>query len=158
MTLRERLVASVTDIRDRLELDEYAISPVDALIAKAQIGRINQKDIHDIIALFKDLPLREVDDDLSIYVPYLAEVCAADWGLYTDITTNLRVVLDWLGDYGLSEEEHARVYARVTAALEAVEDEQKTTRWSLRARVGKRRAWRRVVEEAEGTPVVVSPE
>ncbi len=146
------------DIRDRLELDEYAISPVDALIAKAQIGRINQKDIHDIIALFKDLPLREIDDDLSIYVPYLAEVCAADWGLYTDITTNLRIVLDWLGDYGLSEEERARVYGRVTAALEAIEDEQKTRRWQLRARVGKRAAWRREVEGTESTPVVVSPE
>ena len=71
------------DIRERLEIDEYAISPVDALIAKAQIGRINHKDVHDIIALFKDLPLREIDDDLSIYVPYLAEVCAGDWGLYT---------------------------------------------------------------------------
>ena len=67
------------DIRGRLEIDDYAISPVDALIAKAQIGRINQKDVHDIIALFKDLPLREIDDDLSIYVPYLAEVCAGDW-------------------------------------------------------------------------------
>jgi Fic family protein len=145
------------DIRARLDIDEYAISPVDALIAKAQIGTINQKDVHDLIALFKDLPLRKADDDLSIYVPYLAEVCAADWGLYTDITTNLRVVLDWLGDYGLSEEETARVYARVTSALEAIEDEEKTTRWNLRARVGKRAAWRREVEGTEGTPIEVVP-
>jgi len=143
------------DMRERLELDEYAISPVDALIAKAQIGRINHKDVHDIIALFKDLPLREVDDGLSIYVPYIAEVCADDWGLYTDITTNLRIVLDWLGDYGLSEEEVTRVYGRVTAVLEAIEEEEKTRRWQLRARIGKRVAWRREVEGAEGIPVVV---
>ena len=145
------------EIRERLELDEYAISPVDALIAKAQIGRINHKDVHDIIALFKDMPLREIDDDLSIYVPYLAEVCAGEWGLYHDITKNLQVVLDWLGDYGLSEEETTRVYGRVTAAVEAVEDEEKPRRWQRRARLGKRVAWRREVEGAEETPVVVAP-
>jgi Fic family protein len=145
------------DIRERLELDEYAISPVDALIAKAQIGRINQKDVHDIIALFKDLPVRDVDDDLSIYVPCIAEVCADDWGLYTDITTNLRVVLDWLGDYGLTEDEVARVYGRVVSVLEAIEDEEKTRRWTWRARIGKRAAWRREVEGAEGAPVLTGP-
>ena len=143
------------DMRERLELDEYAISPVDALIAKAQIGKINHKDVHDIIALFKDLPLRDVDDGLSIYVPYIAELCADDWGLYIDITTNLRIVLDWLGDYGLSEEEVTRVYGRVTAVLEAIEEEEKTRRWHLRARIGKRIPWRREVEGAEGIPVVV---
>jgi hypothetical protein len=128
------------------------------VIAKAQIGRINHKDVHDIIALFKDLPLREIDDDLSIYVPYLAEVCAGDWGLYHDITKNLQVVLDWLGDYGLSEEETARVYGRVTAAVEAIEDEEKPRRWQRRARLGRRVAWRHEVEGAQGTPVVVPPE
>jgi len=146
------------DIRGRLELDDYAISPVDALIAKAQIGRINQKDVHDIIGLFKDLPLREIDDDMSIYVPYLAEVCAADWGLYVDITTNLQVVLDWLSDYGLSEEETVRVHGRVAAVAEAIEGEEKSRRWQLRARVGKRAAWRHEIEGTEATPIVISPE
>jgi hypothetical protein len=144
------------DIRGRLEIDDYAISPVDTLIAKAQIGRINAKDVHDIIALFKDLPLRQSDDDISIYVPHIAEVCAADWGLYTDITTNLRVVLDWLSAYGLSGEETARVYGRVTAVLEAIEQEEKTVRWRMRARVGKRRPWRREVHGQDETPVEIA--
>ena len=51
------------DVRDRLEIDDYAISPADAFIAKLQIGKINQKDVHDVIALVKDVPLRDVDDD-----------------------------------------------------------------------------------------------
>ena len=146
------------DMRERLELDEYAISPVDALMAKAQIGVINHKDVHDIMALLKDLPVRDVDDDLSIYAPYIAEMCADDWGLYTDITTNLRVVLDWLGDYGLSDDEKERVRERASALLEAIEDEEKTRRWQWRALVGKRAAWRREVENAEGTPVDVVPQ
>ena len=146
------------DVRGRLTIDDYAVSPVDTLIAKAQIGTINQKDVHDIIALLKDLPLRETDDDLSICVPYLAETCAWDWGLYADVTANLRTVLDWLDDFGLAEQEKARVYGRVTAILEAIEDEEKPLGWRLRARLGKRVAWRREVECQDETPVVVQPE
>ena len=122
------------DIRGRLDLDDYAISPVDTLISKAQIGTINRKDVHDLIALFKDLPLREIDDDLSICVRYIAEACAYDWGLYIDVTANLQILLDWLGDYGLSEQETALVYGRVTAVAEAIEDEEKSLSWRLRAR------------------------
>ncbi len=145
------------DVRDRLEIDAYAISPVDALMAKAQIGRINHKDVHDIIALFKDLPLRDVDDDMSIYLPDLAEACASDWGLYTDLTANLGVVLDWLGDYDLSDEEKELVRSRIATALEAIEAEEKTRGWQLRARIGKHAPWRNEVEHAEGAPIAVSP-
>jgi Fic family protein len=146
------------DIRGRLDLDDYAISPVDTLLSKAQIGTINRKDVHDIIALLKDLPLREIDDDLSICVPYIAEACAYDWGLCIDVTTNLQIVLDWLSDYGLSERESARVYGRVTAVAEAIEDEEKPLSWRLRARVGKRVAWRHVVELQEATPIDIAAE
>ena len=92
------------DITGRLEVDDYAISPADALIAKAQIGRINHKDVHDIIALLKDLPLREYDDDLSIYVPHIAETCASRLGplhrLHGEPAGGPRLA----GDYGLSDE------------------------------------------------------
>ena len=142
------------DVRDRLDIDEYAISPVDAFIAKMQIGKINQKDIHDVIALVKDVPLREIDDDLSIDVPYLADVCSRDWGLYHDITTNLGIVIARLDDYGLSEEEIARVYGRLAAMQEAIAEEGKTFRWRLRASVGQRVAWRREIEETEGTQII----
>jgi Fic family protein len=142
------------DVRERLTVDDYAISPVDALIAKMQIGRINQKDVHDVIALVKDVPLREEDDDLSIDLPYLADVCADDWGLYHDITTNIEIVLSRLDDYGLSDEEVARVYGRLAAMQEAIEDERKSLRWRLRASVGQRVAWRREIEETEGTEVI----
>jgi len=76
------------DVRDRLDIDEYAISPADTLIAKLQIGKINEKDVHDVIALLKDLPLhRPTTTSRSMFL--LAEVCARDWGLYHDLTTNI---------------------------------------------------------------------
>ena len=142
------------DVRERLDIDDYAISPADALIAKLQIGKINQKDVHDVIALFKDVPLRDADDDASIDVMHIADVCSRDWGLYHDITTNLDVVIALVDDYGLSEEAMARVYDRLAAVKEAVDDANKTFRWRLRASVGQRVAWRREVEDSEGTPVI----
>ena len=142
------------DVHDRLDIDEYAISPADTLIAKLQIGQINEKDVHDVIAMLKDLPLHEVDDDVSIDVPYLAEVCASDWGLYHDLTMNIGIVIEMIDDYDLTEEEMARAYAALTAIREALEEERKSLRWLLRARVGQRMPWRREIEDQEGTQVI----
>jgi cell filamentation protein, protein adenylyltransferase len=145
------------DIGERLDIDEYAVSPVDALIAKLQIGRINQKDVHDVIALLKDLPAHEVEEDVSLDVAYFAEVCARDWGLYQDIRENLGVVFERLDDYGLSEEQLARVRGRLETLIAVIEEKAKSLRWRLRATVGKRVAWRREIEDTEGG-TIIAPE
>ena len=142
------------EIRERLDIDDYAISPVDALIAKLQIGKINQKDVHDVIALLKDVPLYDADGGAIIDVAYLADTCAGDWGLYHDITTNLDVVLAMVDDYGLSQADLERVCERLASIKESVEHEAKPIGWRLRARVGERVAWRREVEDTEGTQLI----
>jgi len=142
------------DVRDRLDIDDYAISPADALIAKLQIGKINQKDVHDVIALLKDVPLYDADGAASIDVRHIAETCSRDWGLYHDITTNLDVVLAMVDDYGLAQADLERVCERLAAVKEAVEDASKPIGWRLRARVGERVAWRREVEDTEGTQLI----
>ena len=146
------------DVHDRLDLDDYAISPVDALIAKLQIGKINQKDVHDVLALVKDIPLREAgaegEHEISIDVMHLVDVCSGDWGLYHDITTNLDVVLATMGDYGLPGDALDKVRERFTTIRGALQGASKPIAWQLRAAVGERVAWRREVEDTEGTPVV----
>ena len=142
------------DVRERLDIDDYAISPVDALIAKLQIGKINQKDVHDVVALLKDVPLLDAEGGPSVDVPYMADTCSRDWGLYHDITTNLDAVLARAGDYGLPADDLQRVRERVSAIREAVEDASKPIGWRLRARVGERVAWRREVEDTEGTQLI----
>ena len=145
------------DVRGRLDIDDYAISPVDALIAKLQIGKINQKDVHDVIALVKDVPLRAADggdDEVSIDAEYLAEACSRDWGLHHDITENLDVVLAHAKDYGLPDQTLTRVRERLTVLKESVDEATKGIRWWLRAGVGERVAWRREIEDTEGTPVI----
>ena len=142
------------DVRERLEIDDYAISPADAFIAKMQIGKINQKDVHDVVALVKDVPLRDVDDDASIDLLLIADACSADWGLYQDITSNLDIALAMVDDYGLTEAQQDRVYARLAAIKESVENASKSIRWRLRATVGERVAWRREIEDTEGTQII----
>ena len=109
-----------------------------------------------MIALVKDVPLREADDDLSIDVPYLAEVCSQRLGpLPRHHDEPARSCLRRLGDYGLSGEEQARVYERLTPPSGGHRGaSSKSLRWQLRAAVGERVAWRREVEDTEGTPVV----
>jgi hypothetical protein len=146
------------DVRDRLDLDDYAISPADAFIAKMQIGRINQKDIHDVIALVKDVPLRttdgEADLEISIDVDRIVEVCSQEWGLFHDITTNLDLVIAAVADYGLPEESLRKVDDRLAGIRTALLDAEMPIAWQLRAAVGERVAWRREVEDTEGTPVI----
>jgi len=137
------------DVHERLDIDEYAISPADTLLAKLQIGKINEKDVHDVIAILKDLPLHAADDDVSIDVSYLAEAGAHDWGLYHDLTANIGIVIEMIDDYDLTEEEMARAFGSLTAIREALEEERKSLRWMLRARVGQRMPWRREIEDQE---------
>jgi len=144
------------DVRGRLDIDDYAISPADALLAKLQIGKINQKDVHDAIALLKDVPLAagEDDDEAAIDVDYVADVCARDWGLHRDFTANLRAVRERVDDYGLPPEDVERVRARLDVLGETIRREAKSLRWRARAVVGPRVAWRREVEETEGTEII----
>ena len=142
------------DVRDRLLIDDYAISPADAFIGKLQIGRINEKDVHDVIALLKDVPLREADDEHSSACPYVAETCAGDWGLCQDVLANIDVVAADARRLRPGEEERPASAARLTAIREAIEAEEKPVGWRLRARVGRRVAWRRSIEDQDGTDVI----
>jgi len=142
------------DVRDRLGIDPFAISPADVLLTKLQIGDIAEKDVHDVIALLKDVPLGDADDGACIAVPRVARVCAHDWGIWRDVTSNLELVALRPGDYSLSDAELVRVQGRIAVLASAIADERKSLRWRLRSQLGTRLPWRREVEEREGSPAV----
>lgn len=143
------------DARERLDIDPYAISPADVLLTKLQIGQIAAKDLHDVVALLKDMPLSDRDDDTSIAASHLARACARDWGLCRDVVANLGLVARGLSDLPLSDGERELVATRLAALEAAISSEEKSLRWRLRARVGTRLPWRREVEDREGSPLVV---
>jgi hypothetical protein len=136
------------DMRDRLDINTYAISPADIFLSKLQIFKLNEKDVHDIVTLVKDVYIDLEDRPGVLNVTYVCETCAADWGLYVDVMSNIDRCLDLLDEYELHTNERLRVQHVLAMIQTSMAEESKTLRWRLRSRLGKRVAWRREVEES----------
>jgi hypothetical protein len=138
------------DFRDRLGINTYAIDPADLFMSKLQIVNLNEKDVHDVITLVKDVYVDFQPHPGVLDLHHLAEVCAADWGLYIDVMNNIDTVIDHIGDYDLGPRDAARVRRTLELAQDMMTEQAKTLRWRLRARVGKRVRWYTEVEEQFG--------
>lgn len=138
------------DFRDRLEINAYAVDPADIFLSKLQIFNLNEKDVHDVITLCKDVYVGEGPHPGVLDLEYVAETCADDWGLYIDVLANIDVVLERLADYDLHVNEERRVRRTLELAQHAMAEHSKSLRWRLRSRVGKRLKWYREVEETFG--------
>ena len=101
-----------------------------------------------------DEPPERAAEETSIRLPNVAEACAGDRGLCQDVSNDLSDVPAEVDDDDLDEEAAARVYGRLAALREAIEAERTPLGWWLRARVGKRVAWRREIEDTQGTDVI----
>ena len=138
------------DFRDRLEINTYAIDPADLFLSKLQIGNLNEKDVHDAITLVKDVYVDFQPHPGVLDLHHVAEVCAADWGLYIDVMNNIDTVIERVVDYDLVPRDAARVRRTLELAQDMMTEQAKTLRWRLRARIGKRVRWYSEVEEQFG--------
>ena len=138
------------DLRDRLEINTYAIDPADLFLSKLQIVNLNEKDIHDVITLVKDVYVDFQPHPGVLDLHHVAGVCAADWGLYIDVMNNIDTVVEHVGDYDLGPRDAARVRRTLELAQDMMTEQAKTLRWRLRARIGKRVRWYDEVEEQFG--------
>ncbi|MGZ6316290.1 MAG: hypothetical protein ACXWNQ_03440 [Anaerolineales bacterium] len=131
----------------RLEVDSPSIPLAEMLLEKMQIVQINEKDIIDTIMLLLEHPLGDIDKE-TINIKRVAELCAADWGLWRTLTMNLgKVRILAQGYEQLTPELKARVEQQVKDALERIEREPKSLAWRLRSRVGDRVKWYKDVDE-----------
>lgn len=138
------------DFRDRLSINTYAIDPADLFLSKLQIVHLNEKDVHDIVTLVKDVYVDFQPHPGVLDLHHVAEVCAADWGLYIDVMNNVDTVIEHVADYDLSPRDAARVRRTLELAQDMMTEQAKTLRWRLRARIGKRVRWYEEVEEQFG--------
>jgi hypothetical protein len=137
------------DFRGRLELEDITISLVDLLLEKLQIVEINRKDLVDMMMLLRQHEVSEDGSDQHrIDGAYLAGLCGADWGLWRTTSMNLGKALKLASDY-LDPEDSGPVCERLRVIRRLIEDEPKSVKWKLRARVGDRVKWYREVEEVE---------
>jgi hypothetical protein len=138
-------------LRDRLHLDYPTITPTDLLLEKMQIVEINPKDIKDSLVLLLEHPIDSSNAD-AIDASYVAKLLAADWGFYYTVTRNLEKLLHHVADYGaLGERGWAVITGRVNELQQAIEEEPKTSRWKMRARIGPRKRWYQEVAEKSET-------
>ncbi len=132
---------------DRLEVDSPSIPLAEMLLEKMQIVQINEKDVIDTIMLLLEHPLGDIDKE-TINIKRVAELCAADWGLWRTLTMNLGKVRTLAQGYEqLKPDQKATIETQVKAALARIEAEPKALAWRLRARVGDRVKWYKEVDE-----------
>ena len=138
-------------IGDRLAAEPLTIPLAELLLTKLQIVELNEKDVRDAIALLHDHPVEEKDGD-AINAARIAQLCAADWGLWRTFTANLDSLKGHLGGYDLPGEDEKRIEGRVRELQERIEVEPKPFAWRMRAKIGDRKRWYDLPEEVEGGP------
>jgi len=141
----------VMDFRKRLEIDYPTISLADLILEKTQIVKLTEKDIKDVIILFREHKIGNSENE-TINNSYIAKLLATDWGFYYTVTTNLKLIRDQFMDKWraiLSAEDRVDVTAKINTLLDSIEDEPKSMGWKMRASVGPKKKWYRDVEEVE---------
>jgi hypothetical protein len=124
----------------RLDRDSPTLPPAELLLTKLQVVKLNAKDANDIIALLLDHDVTEDDDD-AVNAAYVAQLLAADWGLWRTSRGSLERTREAVAQSNLSGEEQARVRDRIERLWERVEGEPKGLRWRSRARIGDSKRW-----------------
>ncbi|HAL61771.1 MAG TPA: hypothetical protein DCP08_05115 [Chloroflexi bacterium] len=135
------------DFRGRLELDSPTITLADIILEKMQIVEINLKDIKDTIILLLEHDVGDREEE-TVNGVYISKVLSDDWGYYYTVTTNLKKVRAFLGEFdALTEENREVVSARIDRLLTMIEEAPKSFKWKARARIGTKAKWYNVVEE-----------
>jgi hypothetical protein len=133
-------------LEERITVDEVTVPLAELLLTKLQIVQLNEKDSRDILALLYDHEVGDSDGEV-VNAGRVAELCAADWGLWRTCTENLAKAESAVQGYGLQPEECERLRARLASLRERIEATPKTRKWKMRARVGERVRWYEEPEE-----------
>ena len=137
----------VIDFKNRLEMDSPTISLSDLFLQKAQICKINEKDIKDMIILLREHEVGETEEE-TVNTRFIAKLLSNDWGFWYTVTTNMSKVKEFLGKYeALTEEDRKDISAKIEKILKALEDEPKSLKWKMRAKIGTSKRWYTEVEE-----------
>jgi hypothetical protein len=136
---------------ERLAMEPLTIPLAELLLTKLQVVELNEKDVRDALALLHDHPVEGADGD-SVNAKRIAQLCAADWGLWRTFTANLDALGNHVGRYDLQEEAKRRIADRIRTLQERIEQEPKSFGWKMRSKIGDRKRWYELPEEVAGGP------
>jgi len=129
------------NFKGRLELDYPTITLSDLLLSKIQIVQINEKDVKDVIVMLLEHDVGESEYDV-INKSYIARILSDDWGFYYTATTNLRKIRNFLDKYSIiTNEDREDLSAKISKLLIAIENQPKSIRWKMRAKIGTSKKW-----------------
>ncbi|GAH74639.1 unnamed protein product, partial [marine sediment metagenome] len=84
----------------------------------------------------------------TVNMNYISKLLSKDWGYYYTVTTNLKKVKDFLGEFESLTDENGKIVAdRIDKILERIEGEPKSLKWKIRSKVGIKKKWYKEVEE-----------
>ena len=135
-------------VAGRLTVDDLSLPLAELLLTKLQVVKLNEKDRRDALAIVHHHEVSEHDRD-AINATVVAELLAADWGLWRTTTMNLDRALDAIDEYPLEEHQRGRLRTRLAALLDRIDTQPKARKWKLRDRVGDRVRWYEEPEEVD---------
>jgi hypothetical protein len=141
------------DLADRLGEHAYGLDAADLLLTKLQIHEINRKDLVDAVRLLLTHENADIaggagqPDAMSL--DRLRSVTSSDWGWFTTVTDNLRLVRAAAADL-LEPDEASVVETRADAIDESLRSAPKSMRWKARSVVGRKTPWYELPEEIGG--------
>ncbi len=148
----DRLLAAnhPLDFRGRLELDSPTITPTDMVLEKLQIVFPDEKDVKDLLLLFRAHEISPHEEMNNINAKFIAAKLASDWGFWYTVTTNLGGLRQYVpGAQNLTDGEKQDLDSKVGQLLQALEIEPKSTGWKMRSVIGTKRKWYNPVETAQ---------
>jgi hypothetical protein len=134
----------------RIDRMPYTLDPLDVLLSKLQIVKLNEKDVRDIVYLLSGYPVREGTEAGTISLDLYRPIIGEDWGWWRTVTMNLAKIGELVAEQadlvpqGASHDPAAQAATLASAA----EDAPKSRRWKLRARLGDRIRWYQEPEES----------
>jgi hypothetical protein len=137
------------DLRNRVALDPLAptLPLADLLLTKMQVVEINFKDMQDIAALLQDYPLTSNEEGINI--DYITALTRNDWGLQHTLEGTIAHLqqADILSQL-IVEGAPYSLATQLAALKEAMDMVPKSTAWKLRAKIGERKRWYELPEDA----------
>jgi hypothetical protein len=129
------------NFKDRLGILPYTLPVVDLLATKLQVVQMTEREYKDLMCLLLDHAIGTRDEPDVINGAHLAKLASDDWGLHMTFKQTIQNLLDAIDAYSLTSEQQQIVEDRAQQILRMIEQQPKTMRWKMRARVGEKVPW-----------------
>ena len=135
-------------LTERLDRDPLTVPREELLLSKLQIMELTENDQLDIYNLMYHHDVGE-HEDAGISSPFIAALCARDWGLWRTCQLNIGRSLENLAGSGLEPAEQKVVGDRLESLRGRIDAEPKSRRWRMRSQLGDKVRWYQEPEQEQ---------